>query len=155
MEPTGIVFLNDKDAAAITSPRSPDLFARFRKKPVASICCERHCFAFDCLGVSSTRLGISLTQISLLARHLPASCHSASEESRVSQLASRRPLGESNLSDELRLHPMHAALRQPFLGKGRNRLQPCELLAQTPQQLSVEPGPDLAGIHQLPASVVA
>ena len=60
MEPTGIVFLNDKDAAAITSPRSPDRFARFRKNSVASICCERHCFAFDCLGVSSTRLGISL-----------------------------------------------------------------------------------------------
>jgi hypothetical protein len=31
MEPTGIVFLNDKDAAAITSPHSPDRFARFRK----------------------------------------------------------------------------------------------------------------------------
>lgn len=67
----------------------------------------------------------------------------------MSQLASRRPLGESNLSDELRLHPVHAALRQPFLGKGRKRLQPCELLAHTPQQLLVEPGPDLAGIHQL------
>ena len=72
----------------------------------------------------------------------------------MSQLASRRPLGESNLSDELRLHPVHAALRQPFLGKGRKRLQLCELLAHTPQQLLV-PGPDLAGIHQLPASVVA
>jgi hypothetical protein len=156
MEPTGIVFLNDKDAAAITSPHSPDRFARFRKNSVASICCERHCFAFDCFGVSSTRLGISLIAISLLARHLPASCHSASEESRGSQLASRRPLGESNLSDELRLHPVHAASRQPILGKGRKRrLQPCELLAQTPQQLLVEPGPDLAGIHQLPASVVA
>src|SRR4030088_1754309 len=55
------------------------------------------------------------------------------EESRVSQLASRRPLGESDLSDELWLHPVHAASRQPALGKGRTRrLQPCELLAQTP-----------------------
>src|SRR6202043_3419252 len=70
------------------------------------------------------------------------------EESRGSQLASRRPLGESNLSDELRLHPLHAASRQPILGKGRKRrLQPCELLAQTPQQILVEPGPDLAGGH--------
>src|SRR6202051_4583382 len=34
MEPTGIVFLNDKDAAAITSPHSPDRFARFRKNSV-------------------------------------------------------------------------------------------------------------------------
>src|SRR5882762_7101995 len=52
------------------------------------------------------------------------------EESRVSQLASLRPLGESDLSDELRLQPVHAASRQPVLGKGRNRrLQPCELLA--------------------------
>src|SRR6202047_2239296 len=54
-EPTGIVFLNDKDAAAITSPHSPDRFARFRKNSVASICCERHCFAFDCFGVSFQR----------------------------------------------------------------------------------------------------
>jgi hypothetical protein len=28
------------------------------------------------------------------------------EQSRVSQLASRRPLGESDLSDELRFHPL-------------------------------------------------
>jgi hypothetical protein len=35
MEPTGIVFLNDKDAAAITSPHSPDRLARFSQ----NLCC--------------------------------------------------------------------------------------------------------------------
>src|SRR5882762_11607732 len=59
MEPTGIVFLNDKDAPATTSPHSPDWFGRFRKNSVASICCERHCCACDCFGVSSAGLGIS------------------------------------------------------------------------------------------------
>src|SRR3977135_769557 len=77
------------------------------------------------------------------------------EESRVSQLASRRPLGESDLSDELRFHPIHAAPRQPVLGKGGNRrLQLSELLAETPKPLLVEPGPDLAGIHKLPPAIV-
>src|SRR5258707_7623535 len=73
----------------------------------------------------------------------------------VAQLASRRPLGESDLSDELRFHPMHAASRQPVFGKGGNRrLQPYEFLGQTPQQILVEPCPDLTGINELPLAVV-
>src|SRR3984893_3671773 len=134
MKPTGIVFLNDKDAAATTSPHSPDWFGRFSKISIASICCERHCVALDCFGVSSAGLEISPHSKSALTHDIfwPLVIPQA-EESRVSQLASRRPLCESDLSDELRFHPVHAASRQPVLGKGRNRrLQPCELLAQTP-----------------------
>src|ERR1700694_4659703 len=87
------------------------------------------------------RLGISPHHSSALTNDIfrPLVIPQA-EESRVSQLASRRPLGESDLSDELRFHPMHTALRQPVLGKGGNRrLQPCELLAETPHQVLVEP----------------
>src|SRR6202021_3519884 len=68
-------------------------------------------FPSTALGFRQRDWGFRSSQISLLARHLPASCHPTSEESRGSQLASRRPLGESNLSDELRLHPVHAAMR--------------------------------------------
>ena len=73
----------------------------------------------------------------------------------MSQLAS--PVHSVNpiLSDELRLHPVHAASRQPVHGKGRHRrLQPCELLAQTPYEILVEPGSDFAGVHKLPPAVV-
>jgi hypothetical protein len=40
VKPGGIVFLNDKDASAATSPHLPDWFGRFRKSSFASICCE-------------------------------------------------------------------------------------------------------------------
>jgi hypothetical protein len=53
VKPAGIVFLNEKDAPAITPPYSPGWFGRFRKSSFASIFCERHCCAFDCFGVSS------------------------------------------------------------------------------------------------------
>jgi hypothetical protein len=73
----------------------------------------------------------------------------------VSQLASRRPLAESDLGDELRFHPMYAVSRQPIISKGGNRcLQPRKLLSQTPQQVSVEPCPDLSGKYKLPSAVV-
>src|ERR1700704_3572757 len=103
-----------------------------------------------------SRLGISPHHSSALTRDIfrPLVIPQA-EESRVSQLASRRPLSESDLSDELRFHPMHAASLQPVLGKrGNRRLQPGELLAQTPQQVLVEPCPDLAGVRELLPAVV-
>src|SRR4030081_2369323 len=96
---------------------------------VSDICCP-----FDCFRVPSAGLEISPHRTSALTNDIvrPFVIPQA-EESRVSKLASRRPLGESDLRDELRFHPMHAASRQPVLGKGRNRrLQPCELFAQTP-----------------------
>src|ERR1700675_5221030 len=76
VEPTGIVFLNDKDAAATNSPHSPDWFGRFRKNSVASICCERHCFASDCFfEFRSSGIGdFTSSHISPRARHLPAAC---------------------------------------------------------------------------------
>jgi len=43
------VFETTKDAAATTSPHSPDWFGRFSKISIASICCERHWRCFDCL----------------------------------------------------------------------------------------------------------
>jgi hypothetical protein len=46
---TGIVFLNDKDAAATSSPHAPDRFGCFRKSSIVSICRKRHWRAFDCL----------------------------------------------------------------------------------------------------------
>ena len=108
--------------------------------------------AFGCFWISSAGLGISPHHSSALTNDIFRSLViPQAEESRVSQLASRRPLGESDLSDELRFHPMHAASRQPVFGKGGNRrLQPYEFLAQAPQQILVEPCPDLAGIHELP-----
>jgi hypothetical protein len=71
------------------------------------------------------RLGISPHHSSALTNDIfqPLVIPQA-EESRVSQLASRRPLGESDLSNELRFHPMHTASRQPVLGKGSARIRP-------------------------------
>src|SRR5437879_2458198 len=50
---------------------------------------------------------------------------------------------------------MHAAPRQPILGKGGNRrLQQSEHFAKTPQQIVGEPRPYLPGIHELSTAVV-
>jgi hypothetical protein len=38
VKPTGIVFLNDKDAAATSSLHAPDRFGRFRKSSIATTC---------------------------------------------------------------------------------------------------------------------
>lgn len=43
MKPAGIVFLNDKDAAAAASPHAPGRLGRLRKIPGTSIGCKRHC----------------------------------------------------------------------------------------------------------------
>jgi hypothetical protein len=65
----------------------------------------------------------------------------------VLQLAFRHPLGEDDLGKELRLHPMHAAPRQPVAREPRTRdLQLRERVTETLQCFGIEPGPDLARI---------
>jgi hypothetical protein len=122
VKPGGIVFLNDKAASAATSPHLPDWFGRLRKSSFASICRERHCCPFDRFRVPSAGLEISFHRISAFTNDIfrPLVIPQA-EESRVSQLASRRPLGESDLRDELLFHPMRAASPQPVLGKRRTQ----------------------------------
>src|SRR3977135_1942239 len=79
VKPGGIVFLNDKDASAATSPHLPDWFGRLCKSSFASICCERHCCASDYFGVSSAGLRISPHRTSALTHDI------------FGRLSSRRP----------------------------------------------------------------
>jgi hypothetical protein len=156
MQPTGIMFLNDKNVSATTALHSPDWFGRFRKISVPSILCERHCCGFNCLQFSQRDWDFTSSHWALTHHVFRSLVFPQAEESRVSKLASSRPLGESDLRDELGFHPMHAPSRQPVRGKGGNpRLQPYELLSQAPQQILVESRPDLAGIHELPPAVEA
>src|SRR5258705_3292125 len=108
MKPTGIVFLNDKQTAT-TSPHSPEWFRSFLENSLASVCCERHFCAF---GFFDRQRRFASSPSALTHDIFQPLVIPQAEESRVSQLASRRPLRESDLSDEFRFHPMHAALRQ-------------------------------------------
>ena len=74
----------------------------------------------------------------------------------MSQFSFHGPLGEANLGNESRFHPMHVASRQRIVGEGWVRyLQLPELFAQVPQQVIIEPGSDLACVDEPSPAVEA
>src|SRR6267142_2587907 len=78
------------------------------------------------------------------------------EESGVPQSAFRRPFGESDLGNEPWFHPMNAAPRQVIALERADRCRQLgKLLAQPAQRGAVEAGPDLAGIDEPAAAVIA
>ena len=73
------------------------------------------------------------------------------------QLAVHRPLGERDLHDDLRPHPVRAQARQA-VGLRERRRRDFELVeprAQLEQQLGVEARADLAGEHEISPVEVA
>src|SRR3981081_4229177 len=79
-----------------------------------------------------------------------------SQEPRMSQFSVHGPLGEANLGNESRFHPMHAASRQRIVGKGWVRyLQLRKLFAQVLQQVIIEPRSDLACVNERSSEVEA
>src|SRR5688500_13112921 len=71
------------------------------------------------------------------------------EKRRVTKLAVARPLGESELGDERRLHPRHAALTRPVGERRAVTDERVEAAHQVVQRLSGEAGADLPRVAKL------
>ena len=72
----------------------------------------------------------------------------------MTDLAVARPLGELDLGNQSRLHPVYAARARRSGDRRRRTLDSTELLAQSRQRLGVEAGAYLAGVAQYALVVV-